>query len=109
MRALLAAVVLISLGACSLFPPVAAVEGASAVGTGKTFSDHVVSYASGKDCSTVRSNSGRTYCRESESNPMPKVWCYRTLGKPVCYDRPDPYQGNQSKMGDNDHNLDTAP
>ncbi len=109
MRALIAAIILISLSACSaLFPPVAAVEGVSAVSTGKTLSDHVVSYASGKNCSTVRSNSGRTYCEENEPNPTPKIWCYRTLGQPVCYDRPDPYQGNQRKMGDNDHNLDNA-
>jgi len=110
MRALFAAIVLISLAACNaLYTPIAAIEGASAVGTGKTFSDHLVSYASGKDCSTVRSNSGRTYCRENEPNPTAKVWCYRTLGKPVCYNRPDPFSGNQRKIGDNDHNLDTAP
>ncbi|MBT4933692.1 MAG: hypothetical protein HOL66_08400 [Rhodospirillaceae bacterium] len=110
MRALFAAFILFSLGACtSLFSPISAVEGVSAVSTGKTFSDHIVSYASGKDCSTVRTNNGRTYCQENEPNPKPKVWCYRTIGKPVCYDRPDPYQGNQRKMGDNDHNLDTAP
>ncbi|NQU55812.1 MAG: hypothetical protein HQ513_01165 [Rhodospirillales bacterium] len=110
MRALFAAIIIISLGACtSLYPPISAVEGVSAVGTGKTLSDHVVSYASGKDCSTVRSNSGRTYCRENEPNPVAKVWCYRTLGKPVCYDRSDPYDGNQRKMGDNDHNLDNTP
>ena len=108
MRALFAVIVLIQLGACSMFPPVAALEGASAVTTGKTMSDHAVSYASGMNCSTVRSNTGRTYCEENEPNPQAKVWCYRTLGKPVCYDRPDPYQGNQRKMGENDHNLDTG-
>ena len=96
-----------SLNACTLFSQIAAVEGASAVGTGKTVSDHFVSYASGMNCSTIRSNTGRTYCEENESNPTPKVWCYRTIGKAVCYDRPDPYQGNQRKIGDNDHNLGT--
>jgi hypothetical protein len=115
MRALFAAFILLSLGACPPFLspstqfPISAVEGVTAVSTGKTLSDHVVSYASGKDCSTVRSNSGRTYCEESEANPRAKVWCYRTIGKPVCYDKPDPYQGNQRKIGDNDHNLDTSP
>jgi hypothetical protein len=108
MRTLFAIIVVFMTGACSMFPPVAAVEGVSAVSTGKTFSDHVVSYASGKNCSTVRSSTGRSYCEENEANPAPKVWCYRTLGKAVCYDRPDPYQGNQRKIGDNDHNLDTG-
>ena len=106
MRSLFIMILAVSLGACVYFPPFAAVEGASAVGTGKTVSDHFVSYASGMNCSTIRSNSGRTYCEENEPNPAPKVWCYRTIGKAVCYDRPDPYQGNQRKMGDNDHNLD---
>lgn len=93
---------------CSPYLPIAAYEGASAVGTGKTISDHVISFASGKNCSTIRSKTGRTYCEEDEPNPTPKVWCYRTIGKAVCYDRPDPYQGNQLKMGDNDHNLDMS-
>lgn len=109
MRAIYGAIILLSsllLGACAaVVAPIVAAEGVSAVGTGKTFSDHLVSYASGKDCSTERANSGRTYCVENENNPTPKIWCYRTIGKPVCYDRPDPYQGNQRKIGDNDHNL----
>ena len=108
MRSLFTLILTVSLGACTLFPPFAAVEGASAVGTGKTVSDHIVSYASGMNCSTIRSNTGRTYCEENEPNPAPKVWCYRTIGKAVCYDRPDPYQGNQRKMGDNDHNFDRS-
>ena len=108
MRSLLILVLAASLGACSPYLPFAAYEGASAVGSGKTVSDHVISFASGKNCSTIRSSTGRTYCEEDEPNPTPKVWCYRTIGKAVCYDRPDPYQGNQRKMGDNDHNLDTS-
>ena len=107
MRVVFALASLIALGACTLLPPVAAVEGVTAVGTGKPLSDHVVSYMSGKNCSTVRSNTGRSYCEENEANSQPKVWCYRTIGQAVCYDRPDPYQGTQRKMGDNDHNLDT--
>jgi len=106
MRLLFALILTVSLGACD--PRLAAVDGVSAVGTGKTVSDHFVSFASGKNCSTIRSNTGRTYCEEDEPNPTPKVWCYRTIGKAVCYDRPDPYQGNQRKMGENDHNLDLS-
>lgn len=98
---------LLLLSACSFVPPVAAVEGISTVGTGKPLSDHVVSYYSGKNCSSVRSNTGRSYCEEDEVNPTPKVWCYKTLGSVSCYDRPDPYHGNQRKIGDNSHNSDT--
>ena len=96
------------LSSCSaLAPPVAAIEGISAVGTGKTLSDHVVSYYSGKDCSIVRQSTGRSYCEEEENNPAPKVWCYRTLGSVSCYDRPDPHDGKQRKVGDNSHNTGT--
>jgi len=106
MRHLAVIVVLLTLGGCALLPPVALVEGATAVGTGKPLSDHIVSYSSGKNCSTVRSNSGRSYCEEEEANPSPRVWCYRTLGNVTCYDKPDPLAGKQRRVGDNDHNTD---
>ena len=106
MRSLLMLMLIGSICACSLYPPIAAVEGISAVGTGKTASDHLISFTSGMNCSTIRTKTGRTYCEEQESNPTSRVWCYRTIGKVVCYDKPDPYQGNQRKMGDNNHNLD---
>jgi len=96
---------LLALGACAYAPPIAAVEGSMAVVTGKPLSDYVVSIASGKKCSTVRTNSGRTYCEEDEINATPKVWCYRTIGRVSCYDRPDPYDGNQRKIGVNNHNT----
>ena len=106
MHVLFAATGILFLGACSMFPPVAAVEGVTAVSTGKTLSDHMVSFASGKNCSTVRSSTGRSYCEENEANPTPKVWCYRTIGNPVCYRSADPYGGNQRTLGDNSHNTD---
>jgi len=98
---------LMLLSACAFIPPIAAVEGVSAVGTGKPLSDHIISYYSGKNCSTVRSSTGRSYCEEEELNPSPRVWCYRTLGNVSCYDRPDPYHDNQRKIGDNSHNTNT--
>ena len=98
----------LGLSACAMFPPAVIVEGASAAGTGKPLSDHVISFASGKDCSTAREASGRSYCKEDEVNPEPKVWCYKTIGSVTCYDRPDPNDGNQRRMGNNDHNTQTA-
>ncbi|MHA1599093.1 MAG: hypothetical protein ACTSV1_10255 [Alphaproteobacteria bacterium] len=96
---------LLVLAACTFAPPVAAVEGSTAVITGKPLSDYLVSYASGKNCSTSRTNAGLTYCEEDEVNAAPKVWCYRTIGRVSCYDRPDPLNGNQRKVGVNDHNV----
>ncbi|PHS78802.1 MAG: hypothetical protein COB59_05210 [Rhodospirillaceae bacterium] len=60
------------------------------MGSDKTLSDHIESYRTGKDCSTVRMEKGRTYCREDEPNPIPKVTCYRTLADVVCYSVADP-------------------
>ena len=108
MRTIITLSALLLLSACAaLVTPVVAVEGLSAVGTGKPLSDHVVSYYSGKDCSSVRRNTGRSYCEEEELNPTPNVFCYRTLGRVSCYSRPDPHDGNQRQMGDNSHNVDT--
>lgn len=107
MRILLVFFGLLILSSCALAPPIAAVEGVSAVATGKPLSDHVVSYYSGKNCSSVRKSTGRSYCEEEELNPTPRVWCYRSLGSINCYDRPDPYGGNQRKVGDNSHNTDS--
>jgi len=74
---------------------------ASVMATGKTLPDHVVSFQSGKDCSTVRVEQGRSYCKEDEANPMPVVYCYRTLGDVMCYSKPDPTR----KPGDQIGNL----
>ncbi len=54
--------------------------------TGKTLGDQFVSYRTGKDCSTVRLEQGRTYCREDEPNPvMSTKNCEHTLGDVTCY------------------------
>lgn len=37
--------------------------------------------------------------------PAQDIYCYRTLGEITCYDRPDPYNGGQRKVGGNDHNM----
>ena len=75
------------------------------VGTDKTIVDHIVSVSSGKNCSTVRREQGLHYCEEDEPNVQPQVYCYNTIGRVTCYNRPDPYAAGYSKVGDNDHNL----
>ena len=69
---------------------VSIVNAATVIATDKTIADHVVSYRSGKDCSSVRSEQGRSYCREDEPNPIADVTCYQTLGDVMCYAAPDP-------------------
>ena len=75
------------------------------VGTDKTIVDHFVSISSGKNCSTVRREQGLHYCEEDEPEIIPRVYCYNTLGRVTCYDRPDPYRSGAQKIGDNRHNL----
>lgn len=83
---------------CSLFPPLAAVEGVSVIGTDKTFTDHVVSLSSGKHCSTLRTQADLPYCEEDEDRARVPRFCYRTLADVVCYDRPDPHGGRQQEV-----------
>ncbi len=95
------------LGACSsALTPYAMVNAAFLVNTDKTMEDHVISATSGKNCSSVRAGTGRSYCEEDELNPSPSVYCYRTLGSITCYDRPDPHNGRYQRVGENRHNYD---
>ena len=98
------AVLLLAAG-CTPSPMLYPLEGGSVMATDKTIGDHIVSWASGKDCSSVRWEQGKTYCKEDELHVEPAVFCYKTLGDSVCYDRPDPYHNNEQKTGEYGHNL----
>lgn len=100
LRWLMVAVAATALSGCEL----ALLEGGSMMATQKTFSDHVVSLTSNKDCSTYRKNTTGTYCKEDEVHPTPKVHCYRTLGEVTCYEDPDP--SGRPEVGRNDQNYD---
>ncbi|HEY9164472.1 MAG TPA: hypothetical protein VIN57_07655 [Magnetovibrio sp.] len=78
---------------------VSILSSAVVVGTDKSLSDHVVSLRTGKNCSTVRVEQGRTYCREDEPNPMPTMYCYPTLGDVMCYAQPDPTRKPGDALG----------
>ena len=69
------------------------------MGTDKTIIDHIVSFSSGKDCSTVRTELGRTYCREDEPNPEPEVHCYRSLADVTCYANPSVSRSVDERVG----------
>lgn len=63
----------------------------STIATDKTIGDHVISYVSKKDCSTIRSEQGMTYCKEDDPRLKkdPKRYCYHELGKVTCYEQAD--------------------
>jgi len=83
------------------FPKLLGVNGASVLGTGKTITDHVVSFTTGKNCSTVRKNTGHHYCEEDELAVPDNVFCYTTLGDVTCYDRPAPSRERKRIIGKN--------
>ena len=95
---LLSACTLVTAGP-TMMPGLAGIEGATVVGTGKTITDHVVSMTSGKNCSSLRRNTGRTYCEEDEVSVPDEVYCYNTLGNVTCYSRPAPHGEEQNTVG----------
>jgi hypothetical protein len=106
MRILATVVLCLFLASCGIpATPYAMVDGAVVITTEKTMADHVVSAASGKDCSLVRLEKGTTYCKEDEVVPHPNLYCYRELGAVTCYDGPDLRRGNRGRLGENDHNY----
>ena len=96
MRTLVTLVSLLALAACN---GISIFDTASTVATDKTLTDHAVSYFSGKDCYTVRKQTGRSYCKEDERNPTPTVHCYRNLGGVTCYQDPDPFGDRRKEIG----------
>lgn len=72
-------------------PVLSQLELVSVTSTDKTIGDHLVSWSSGKNCSTVRTERGQTYCVEDAIVQDEKLYCYRTLGDVTCYHVADPY------------------
>jgi hypothetical protein len=50
--------------------------------------DAVYSLVTGKDCSLVRLDQGKTYCRPVEPPPEPPPFCTRSLGVVDCWRNP---------------------
>ena len=81
------------------FPQMLGIEGATVVGTGKTIGEHIISFTTGKNCSTVRKNTGKHYCEEDEVVMPNEVYCYNTLGDVSCYAEPRPYGQTEVHLG----------
>jgi hypothetical protein len=92
-------------GACSavtstpgMMPEMLGVDGITVITTGKTISDHIVSYASGKNCSTIRRKIGQNYCEEDDLSTPEEIYCYGSLGKVNCFSSPRPYGQDSSTI-----------
>jgi hypothetical protein len=67
---------------------VAAVSIGSVAVIGRTPIDAAVSLVTGKDCSAVRLEQGKTYCRPMEPKPETPPYCTRSLGVVDCWTDP---------------------
>ena len=54
----------------------------------RTVPDAVVSLVTGKDCSMVRLDRGKSYCRHPHPLPQPPPYCTRTIGQVTCWADP---------------------
>ena len=82
------------LAGCAAVTPLVGAEivGAVAVGSVTTIQrtpiDAVYSAVTGKDCSAVRLDQGKTYCRPTEPPPDAPPYCTRSLGVVDCWVAP---------------------
>lgn len=62
--------------------------------------DAVYSLASGRDCSIVRLDQGKTYCRPVEPPAEPPRFCTRSLGVVDCWSEPTRLPAPQREVAD---------
>jgi hypothetical protein len=79
---------LLLLAGCEAAEGVAAVTVGSVAAIGRTPVDAVYSLVTGKDCSAVRLDQGKTYCRPTEPQPDAPPYCTRSLGVVDCWKDP---------------------
>lgn len=86
----------------------AALVGAGAIPViGRSLPDAVVSTLSGRDCSVVRLDAGRSYCAAAEAVPAPVV-CTRSLGVVDCWKNPKDLGAAYTEVADGPRGLTPA-
>lgn len=72
----------------------------SVINTKKTLGDHLATWITGKDCSTVRAQREGAWCVDWPASPAPpaQVYCYASLARPSCYSQPY-NEGNDRLIG----------
>ena len=96
---------LLPLAACGMTDNLVATVGVAAnVGSVATIQrtpmDAVYSLWTGRDCSVVRLDQGKTYCRPVEPKPEPPPYCTRTLGAVDCWQNPATVPGHPRGLAD---------
>jgi hypothetical protein len=96
---------LLLLGGCGATPD-QWVAGGALVGIGsiavlgRTPADAVVSVVTGRDCSVVHWDKGKSYCKPEEPPPDPPVFCTRSLGRVDCWEDPASLPGHPKGVAD---------
>ncbi len=70
--------------------------------------DAAYSVLSGKDCSVVRLEQGKSYCRPVEPPPEPPPFCTRSLGVANCWQDPGSLPDHPPSLGDGPSTLTPA-
>jgi hypothetical protein len=70
--------------------------------------DAIYSLATGRDCSVVRLDQGKTYCRRVEPPPEPSPYCTRGLATVNCWADPDTVPGHPRGVADGPSELNAA-
>jgi hypothetical protein len=71
----------------------AAANAASVTVFGRAVSDMVYSGLTGKNCSVVRLEQGKSYCKPLEPPPAAPPFCTRSLGGIDCWSNPEGLNG----------------
>jgi hypothetical protein len=66
----------------------------------RTPADAIYSWWNGRDCSVVRLDQGKSYCRPVEPKPDPPAFCTRSLGAVNCWKDPENLPGAPSGVAD---------
>jgi hypothetical protein len=96
---------------CAALTPMVGAElvGAVTVGSVSTIHrtpiDAVYSAVTGKDCSAVRLDQGKTYCRPIEPPPDAQPYCTRSLGVVDCWQNPAAVPNLGPSVADGPHTL----
>ncbi len=95
---------------CGLTPEqLATVTAGGAIGSiaviQRSPADALYSIVSGKDCSIVRLEQGKSYCKPVEPPPEQQPYCTRSLGVVDCWSDPASLPDHPPQVGDVPHGL----
>lgn len=84
----------------ALGPTLVNLEVLSVINTKKTLGDHIATWVTGKDCSSVRAEREGVWCTDWPGPPPPptQVYCYASWARPSCYAQPY-NEGNDRLIG----------